>query len=102
MSDMAEQHKLTSQLDRDDALVILQLIDLKAKSDMDKVLNKLDSMEKGFNAQLFALNNRLDNLDKSVDVRIASFEKSVNAQFKALHWVIGIFFAIAVAAAKFL
>ena len=75
---MAEQHKLTSQLDRDDALVILQLIDLKAKSDMDKVLNKLDSMEKGFNAQLFALNNRLDNLEKSVDSR-----------FSTLYWVLG-------------
>ena len=105
MPNLSEHHDLISQLERKDAVVILKLIDLKTESDMDKVLNAFQQLNQRLdmmNIRIDTLDKRIDTLDKSVDVRIASFEKSVNAQFKALHWVIGIFFAIAVAAAKFL
>ena len=67
MPNLTEHHQLTSRLKREDAEVILKLIDLKTESDMDKVLNAINQ-----------LNNRIDNLEKSVDSR-----------FSTLYWVLG-------------
>ena len=113
MPTLSEKHEVLSGLNRQDAAVIVALIDLKTEDDMEKVLNKLDFMTKNFDARLDAFEKsvdaRISSFEKSVDARFSSFEKSVDARFSAIdtkinaiYWFIGITTTVAVAAAKFL
>ena len=45
----------SEKLDKKSKNAILALIDIKTDSDMDKVLNKLDSMEKSLNTRITAV-----------------------------------------------
>jgi len=106
-------HKVLSGLNRQDAAAIVALIDLKTEDDMEKSLNKLDSMTKNFDARLDAfeksLDTRISSFEKSLDARFSSFEKSLDARFSSIeakingiYWFIGIMTTIAVAVVKFL
>jgi hypothetical protein len=62
--------ELTDNLDLQSKLAILGIIDLKVESDMEKVMNKLDSMEHN----------------------IKSIKESVNFKLNTVMWVFGIGF----------
>ena len=91
MPTLSEKHEVLSGLNRQDAAAIVALIDLKTEDDMEKSLNKLDSMTKNFDA-------RLDAFEKSLDARFSSIEAKING----IYWFIGIMTTIAVAVVKFL
>ena len=124
MPTLSEKHEVLSGLNRQDAAAIVALIDLKTEDDMEKSLNKLDSMTKNFDARLDAfeksldtrirsfeqsLDARISSFEKSLDARFSSFEKSLDARFSSIeakingiYWFIGIMTTIAVAVVKFL
>ena len=120
MPTLSEKHEVLSGLNRQDAAAIVALIDLKTEDDMEKSLNKLDSMTKNFDARLDGLDTRIRSFEQSLDARISSFEKSLDARFSSfeksldarfssieakingIYWFIGIMTTIAVAVVKFL
>ena len=71
MTKLSKYHDLVSKLDEDKVVAIVGLIDLKTEDDMDKVLNKLDTIESKIDA-------RLDSLESKLDAKISSLKSSVN------------------------
>ncbi len=123
MSALTEKHDLFLRLNREDSAVIVALIDLKTEEDMDKVLNKLssmeksfdarlDSMEKSFDARMDSMEARMDSMEKSVGTRLDSIERTFDAKLSAmdhkidtkintLYWFVGIAVTIAIAVLRF-
>ena len=55
-SQFAEQ---LENLPKDQKMAILAIIDLKVENDMEKVLHKLDSMEKSMNSRFESMDTRI-------------------------------------------
>jgi len=70
MSKLTETAELLDRLPEDSKQAITALIDLKVEDNMDKVLNKLDSMTETFNA-------RFELLEKTVDVRLKALDDKI-------------------------
>ena len=77
MSKLTETAELLDQLPAESRRAITTLIDLKTEDNMDKVLNKLDSMTETFNA-------RFELLEKTVDVRLKALDDKIDTKFDAL------------------
>lgn len=97
MSKLTETAELLDRLPEDSKQAITALIDLKVEDNMDKVLNKLDSMTETFNA-------RFELLEKTVDVRLKALDDKIDTKFDALthrinaiYWFIGAVVTLAVA-----
>ena len=102
MSKLTEAAELLDQLPAESRRAITTLIDLKTEDNMDKVLNKLDSMTETFNA-------RFDLLEKTVDVRLKALDDKIDTKFDALthrinaiYWFIGAVVTLAVAVLRYL
>ena len=102
MSKLTEAAELLDRLPEDSKQAIAALIDLKVEDNMDKVLNKLDSMTETFNA-------RFDLLEKTVDVRLKALDDKIDTKFDALthrinaiYWFIGAVVTLAVAVLRYL
>ena len=102
MSKLTETAELLDRLPEDSKQAITALIDLKVEDNMDKVLNKLDSMTETFNA-------RFELLEKTVDVRLKSLDDKIDTKFDALthrinaiYWSIGAVVTLAVAVLRYL
>ena len=102
MSKLTETAELLDRLPEDSKQAITALIDLKVEDNMDKVLNKLDSMTETFNA-------RFDLLEKTVDVRLKALDDKIDTKFDALthrinaiYWFIGAVVTLAVAVLRYL
>ena len=102
MSKLTEATELLDQLPAESRRAITTLIDLKTEDNMDKVLNKLDSMTETFNA-------RFDLLEKTVDVRLKALDDKIDTKFDALihrinaiYWFIGAVVTLAVAVLRYL
>ena len=101
MSKLTET-ELLDRLPEDSKQAITALIDLKVEDNMDKVLNKLDSMTETFNA-------RFELLEKTVDVRLKALDDKIDTKFDALthrinaiYWFIGAVVTLAVAVLRYL
>ena len=102
MSKLTETAELLDRLPEDSKKAITALIDLKVEDNMDKVLNKLDSMTETFNA-------RFELLEKTVDVRLKALDDKIDTKFDALthrinaiYWFIGAVVTLAVAVLRYL
>ena len=102
MSKLTEAAELLDQLPAESRRAITTLIDLKTEDNMDKVLNKLDSMTETFNA-------RFELLEKTVDVRLKTLDDKIDTKFDALthrinaiYWFIGAVVTLAVAVLRYL
>ena len=102
MSKLTETAALLDRLPEDSKQAITALIDLKVEDNMDKVLNKLDSMTETFNA-------RFELLEKTVDVRLKALDDKIDTKFDALthrinaiYWFIGAVVTLAVAVLRYL
>lgn len=102
MSKLTEAAELLDQLPDESRRAITTLIDLKTEDNMDKVLNKLDSMTETFNA-------RFELLEKTVDVRLKALDDKIDTKFDALthrinaiYWFIGAVVTLAVAVLRYL
>ena len=102
MSKLTEAAELLDQLPAESRRAITTLIDLKTEDNMDKVLNKLDSMTETFNA-------RFEMLEKTVDVRLKALDDKIDTKFDALthrinaiYWFIGAVVTLAVAVLRYL
>ena len=102
MSKLTETAELLDRLPEDSKQAITALIDLKVENNMDKVLNKLDSMTETFNA-------RFELLEKTVDVRLKALDDKIDTKFDALthrinaiYWFIGAVVTLAVAVLRYL
>ena len=102
MSKLTEAAELLDQLPAESRRAITTLIDLKTEDNMDKVLNKLDSMTETFNA-------RFELLEKTVDVRLKALDDKIDTKFDALthrinaiYWFIGAVVTLAVAVLRYL
>ena len=102
MSKLTEAAELLDQLPAESRRAITTLIDLKTEDNMDKVLNKLDSMTETFNA-------RFELLEKTVDVRLKALDDKIDTKFDALthrinaiSWFIGAVVTLAVAVLRYL
>ena len=102
MSKLTETAELLDRLPEDSKQAIAALIDLKVEDNMDKVLNKLDSMTETFNA-------RFELLEKTVDVRLKALDDKIDTKFDALthrinaiYWFIGAVVTLAVAVLRYL
>ena len=102
MSKLTEAAELLDRLPEDSKQAITALIDLKVEDNMDKVLNKLDSMTETFNA-------RFELLEKTVDVRLKALDDKIDTKFDALthrinaiYWFIGAVVTLAVAVLRYL
>jgi len=102
MSKLTEAAELLDQLPAESRRAITTLIDLKTEDNMDKVLNKLDSMKETFNA-------RFELLEKTVDVRLKALDDKIDTKFDALthrinaiYWFIGAVVTLAVAVLRYL
>ena len=102
MSKLTEAAELLDRLPEDSKQAIAALIDLKVEDNMDKVLNKLDSMTETFNA-------RFELLEKTVDVRLKALDDKIDTKFDALthrinaiYWFIGAVVTLAVAVLRYL
>ena len=102
MSKLTEAAELLDQLPAESKQAITALIDLKVEDNMDKVLNKLDSMTETFNA-------RFELLEKTVDVRLKALDDKIDTKFDALthrinaiYWFIGAVVTLAVAVLRYL
>ena len=102
MSKLTEAAELLDQLPAESRRAITTLIDLKTEDNMDKVLNKLDSMTETFNA-------RFELLEKPVDVRLKALDDKIDTKFDALthrinaiYWFIGAVVTLAVAVLRYL
>ena len=102
MSKWTEAAELLDQLPAESRRAITTLIDLKTEDNMDKVLNKLDSMTETFNA-------RFELLEKTVDVRLKALDDKIDTKFDALthrinaiYWFIGAVVTLAVAVLRYL
>ena len=102
MSKLTETAELLDRLPEDSKQAITALIDLKVEDNMDKVLNKLDSMTETFNA-------RFELLEKTVDVRLKALDDEIDTKFDALthrinaiYWFIGAVVTLAVAVLRYL
>ena len=102
MSKLTETAELLDRLPEDSKQAITALIDLKVEDNMDKVLNKLDSMTEIFNA-------RFELLEKTVDVRLKALDDKIDTKFDALthrinaiYWFIGAVATLAVAVLRYL
>ena len=102
MSKLTETAALLDRLPEDSKQAITALIDLKVENNMDKVLNKLDSMTEIFNA-------RFELLEKTVDVRLKALDDKIDTKFDALthrinaiYWFIGAVVTLAVAVLRYL
>ena len=102
MSKLTEAAELLDQLPAESRRAITTLIDLKTEDNMDKVLNKLDSMTEIFNA-------RFELLEKTVDVRLKALDDKIDTKFDALthrinaiYWFIGAVATLAVAVLRYL
>ena len=102
MSKLTETAELLDRLPEDSKQAITALIDLKVEDNMDKVLNKLDSMTETFNA-------RFELLEKTVDVRLKALDDKIDTKFDALthqinaiYWFIGAVVTLAVAVLRYL
>ena len=102
MPKLTEAAELLDQLPAESRRAITTLIDLKTEDNMDKVLNKLDSMTETFNA-------RFELLEKTVDVRLKALDDKIDTKFDALthrinaiYWFIGAVVTLAVAVLRYL
>ena len=102
MAKLTEAAELLDRLPEDSKQAITALIDLKVEDNMDKVLNKLDSMTETFNA-------RFELLEKTVDVRLKALDDKIDTKFDALthrinaiYWFIGAVVTLAVAVLRYL
>ena len=102
MSKLTEAAELLDQLPAESRRAITTLIDLKTEDNMDKVLNKLDSMTETFNA-------RFELLEKTVDVRLKALADKIDTELDALthrinaiYWFIGAVVTLAVAVLRYL
>jgi len=108
MSKLTEAAELLDQLPAESRRAITTLIDLKTEDNMDKVLNKLDSMTETFNARfellektvdvrLKALDDKIDIVDGKIDTKFDALTHRVNA----IYWFIGIAVTLAVAILRY-
>jgi transcriptional regulator of NAD metabolism len=71
--------ELTENLDLKSKLAILGIIDLKVESDMEKVMNKLDSME-----------HKMMSIQDSMEHKMVSIQDSIKMKMNTVMWVISI------------
>ena len=108
MSKLTETAALLDRLPEDSKQAITALIDLKVEDNMDKVLNKLDSMTEIFNARFELLENTVDVRLKALDDKIDIVDGKIDTKFDALthrvnaiYWFIGIAVTLAVAILRY-
>ena len=91
MSKLTEAAELLDQLPAESRRAITTLIDLKTEDNMDKVLNKLDSMTETVDVRLKALDDKIDTKFDALTHRI-----------NAIYWFIGAVVTLAVAVLRYL
>ena len=113
MPKLTEAAELLDRLPEDSKQAIAALIDLKVEDNMDKVLNKLDSMTETFNARFELLEKtvdvRLKALDEKIDAGLKNLDDKIDTKFDALthrinaiYWFIGAVVTLAVAVLRYL
>ncbi|MDG6897890.1 hypothetical protein A6A19_07865 [Actinobacillus delphinicola] len=80
---------------------IVNLIQLKTEADMDRVLNKLDSMEakldaklEAFDVKLEAMENKFDAKLETFDAKLEAMDSKFEARLEAMRWLLMAIIAI--------
>ncbi len=68
---------------------IINLIDIKVESDMEKVLQKLDSMETKLDAKIDALETKFDTKIDALNTKIDALDAKFSNKFKSMYWLLG-------------
>lgn len=98
MSKLTETGNHIRKLPDDYSEAIIGLIDIKTEGDMERVLQKLDSMNETFNARFKALEEKVGVKFDALNHKISA----VDHKIAAIYWFIGAIVTLAVALTRIL
>lgn len=94
MTTLTEVHEQLERLPPENRAATLALIDMKTEDDMDKVLNRLDSMQTKFDAKFDAIESKFDAKFDAIESKFDSRFSELDSKIGNIRWFIGTGFAL--------
>lgn len=82
MQKLSAIQALLDQVPPEQRSAVTGLVDLKAEDGVDKVLAKLESMEKRIDSMEKSMNSRMDTMKTSMDERIGAMSSNIKLLYK--------------------
>ena len=82
--ELSELSKEIEHLPEKEKNAILALIDLKSRSDMEKVLNRLDAIASKFESKFSAIESKFESNFNAIDSKFNAIESKFESNFNAI------------------
>ena len=82
--ELSELSKEIEHLPEKEKNAILALIDLKSRSDMEKVLNRLDAIASKFESKFSAIESKFESKFNAIDSKFESNFNAIESKFNAI------------------